>query len=414
MSILLRLNLFLLLVVAVIDPSDLLVHAKVPLFIGVWVLFLISVVISRSGQYQVPGKLCWYLFIFVVLLPFIGMLVYALRGNGMEGYEGFQYYKSYLFLTLCIPLAIKRIDLVRPLSLILSALSVVIILLDVVTAIDETLRLPLAAFGDAFVVFSLTDRSYGSLSYRALYFHTSPLLVIPIVYFCYQLLHSTGWAKSGNGLFLILNVCAMALSGTRNNMIVALVAPLMIFAWYKGPRMRLAIAALLVFAIVAGFSFGVFQAMFSADDNSNATKLGHVHDYSVLFSDWRTLLFGQGLGASFFSTAWGTHVTLTELTYLELIRNYGILLASVFYVLILLPLRVLADPKMRAEHYLFLGYVCYLYLCSGNPVLLSSTGMLVLAIVLFKTFCNSAQAPLRRTVASIGLPRIPNSRKAYG
>jgi hypothetical protein len=97
-------------------------------------------------------------------------------------------------------------------------------------------------------------------------------------------------------------------------------------------------------------------------------------------------LFGQGLGASFFSTAWGTRVTLTEVTYLEIIRNYGLILAPIFYLLILYPLRVLTDAGQRVDHYVFLAYAAYLYICSGNPLLLSSTGMLVLAIVLVKTF----------------------------
>lgn len=414
MNKLLRLNLFLLMVVAIIDPSDLLFHAKVPVFAGVWILFLADILISTEGRFQVPTNLYLYLFVFVVLLPLIGMLVYALRGSGMEGYEGFRYYKSYLFLTLCIPLAIERIDLVRPLSLILSVLSVVIILLDVLTAIDETLRLPLAAFGDAYVVFSLTDRSYGSLSYQSLYFHASPLLVIAIVYFCYQFLHSSRRAKLWNALFLMLNVCGMALSGTRNNVIVALGAPLLVVAWYKGPRTRWAIAALLVLFIVAGFSAGVLQAMFSTDEYGNAVKLGHLHDYGVLLGDWRTLLFGQGLGASFFSTAWGTRVSITELTYLEIVRNYGIILAPFLFLLILYPLRVLTDQKAKTDHYLFLGYVCYLYLCSANPLLLSSTGMLVLAVVLYRTFCNTAGAPRRAGAANIGLSSAGSFPRAMG
>src|SRR5882672_7561836 len=129
MNILLRLNLWLLLAVAVFDPADLLVHAKVPLFAGVWILILADMVISRGGRYPVPKDLYSYVYVFAVLLPVIGVLVYVLRGGGMEGYDGFGYYKSYLFLTLCVPLAMKRIDLIRPLSMMLSVLSLATIFL---------------------------------------------------------------------------------------------------------------------------------------------------------------------------------------------------------------------------------------------------------------------------------------------
>jgi len=154
--------------------------------------------------------------------------------------------------------------------------------------------------------------------------------------------------------------------------------------------------------------------MLSPDDESNAIKLAHLHDYGILFGDWKTLLFGQGLGASFFSTAWGTRVTLTEVTYLEFIRNYGLMLAPIFYFLILYPLRMLADPEARADHYLFLAYGAYLYMCSGNPLLLSSSGMLVLAVVLVKTFCNILAIPRRLTVANVGVLSTGNLPPALG
>jgi hypothetical protein len=385
MNTILRANLFLLLVVAVFDPVDQ-AHLKTPLFAGVWIFFLIDLVISSRGQYQVPANLYLYAVIFVVVFPLVGMLIYLLRGGGMQDYEGFKYWKSYLFLTLCIPVAVKRIDLIRPLSIILSLLSVATIFLSLIAVNDELLRAQLAAFADAYIVFSVTDRTYGSLSYESVYFHGTPLLVIAIAYFCYQSMRSVGRQKMWNVLLLMLNVCGMVLSGTRNNMLVGFLMPLMVLGWYKGTKMRFAIVSLLVLVVIVGLSSGVFQAMLSPDNESNAIKLGHLHDYGTLFGDWKTLWFGQGLGASFFSTAWGTRVTLTEVTYLEIIRNYGLILAPIFYFLILYPLRVLTDAGQRVDHYVFLAYAAYLYICSGNPLLLSSTGMLVLAIVLVKTF----------------------------
>jgi hypothetical protein len=393
MNTLLRLNLFLLLAVAIFDPNDLLVHAKVPLFAGVWVLFLADMAISRGGRYPVPTNLYLYLYIFVVFLPLIGMLIYVLRGGGMQGYDGFGYYKSYLFLTLCVPLAMKRIELIRPLSIVLSVLSLATIFLYAITFNDDALRGSLWLIGDTYTIFGLAERSYGSLSYQLVYFHTSPLLVAAVAYFCYQSLGSMGWARFWNVLLLLLNVCGMLLSGTRNNMIIGLLMPLMIIAWCKGTKVRFAIVVALAVVLSVGLGYGVVQAMLSPDEVSNTIKLLYFRDYSAIFSNWLTLLFGQGFGASFFSTALGTRVSVTELTYVEFIRVYGVIMACIFYVLLLYPLRVLWNQEARADHYLFLGYVGYLYLCTANPLLMSSSGMLVLAIVLVKTF----SWPVRRT-----------------
>jgi hypothetical protein len=380
-----RAALYCLLVVAVFDPVDQ-THLKAPLFAAVWVLFLVDLATSRTGRYQAPVNLYLFVTIFVILLPAAGMLVYLVRGGSMADYEGFKYWKSYLFLTLSIPLVVKRIDVMRPLSLILTMLSVVTIVLYSLAMTNELIRAALAAFADTYVIFSVSDRTYGPFSYSSVYFHGTPLIVIALGYFCYQGLNSAGREKVWNLALLAINVCGMILSGTRNNMLAGFLTPLVILGWYRGVKTRIALGMLALLAVAAGFASGLFQEMLSPDEYSNATKLGHIHDYGIMFGDWKTVVFGQGLGASFFSTAWGTRVTLTEVTYLEVIRNYGLLLAPFLFLLILYPLRVLFDLEERKSHYLFLAYAAYLGICTGNPLLLSSSGMLVLAIVLVRTF----------------------------
>jgi hypothetical protein len=386
MNTLLRLNLWVLLAVAVFDPADLLVHAKVPLFAGVWILLLADMVTSRGGRYPVPTRLYWYLYIFVVLLPLVGMLVYVLRGGRMEGYEGFGYYKSYLFLTLCIPLAMKRIDLVRSLSMILSVLSLATVALYAMTFNDEALRSQLWLVGDAYGFLTLTERTYAGLTYPTVYFYTSSLLVVAVAYFCYRSLVSVGRARFWNVLLLLLNECGMLLSGTRNNIIIGLVIPLMVIAWYKGTKARLAVVVALAAVFSVGLGYGAVQSMLSPNDISNAIKVLHYQDYMRMFGDWRTLLFGQGLGASFFSTALGTRVSVTELTYLEFIRSFGLIIAAVYYGLLLFPVEKLRKQSFSGIHYLLLAYASYLLICASNPLLLSSSGMLVLAIVLAAVF----------------------------
>src|SRR6266404_376910 len=178
MNVLLRLNLLLLLADAIFDPTDLLFHAKVPLFAGIWILLLADLAIPGHQRYEVPTNLYFYIYVFVFFLPLIGMLIYVLRGGETDSYEGLGYYKSYLFLTLCVPLAMKRIDVIRPLSMILSVLSLATIGLYAITFNNDSLRSQLWLVGDTYTMFSLSERSYGNLSYQLVYFHTSPLLIV--------------------------------------------------------------------------------------------------------------------------------------------------------------------------------------------------------------------------------------------
>jgi hypothetical protein len=408
MNKLLRLNVLLLVLVALYDPSDLLFRIKVPVFTVIWILFLADIFLFDPQRYPVPTKLYLYVFVFALLIPLTGMLVYILRGGSLEDYEGFRYLKSYLFLTVCIPLVSKRIDLVRPLSFLLSTVSVATILVYLVTITNDILRTPIALFGDTYTIFSITDRTYAGLTYESVYFHSSPIITVALAYFSYRYLHTQGWAKFGNLFLVILNVCGMLRSGTRNNMIVGIFTPLMVIAWYRPGRPRLIIAGLLVLALAAGLGTGVLQAMLSPDEAGNSVKVQHLRDYGTLLSDWRTFLFGQGLGAPFFSSAWANTTTIAEPSYFEILRNYGFVLSPLLYVLIFYPLRTLADPRARASHYLFLGYFSYLYVCTANPVLLSSSGMLVLAIVLFKMYGASSEAPWQLPATNIGLSTAEN------
>jgi hypothetical protein len=87
---------------------------------------------GRHGDFEAWAismltKLCWYtIYIFVILLPAFGAFIYVLRGEMNSGLRETynNYYNSYLFLTHRIPLAMKHIDLIRPLSMIPSILSV--------------------------------------------------------------------------------------------------------------------------------------------------------------------------------------------------------------------------------------------------------------------------------------------------
>ena len=120
----------------------------------------------------------------------------------------------------------------------------------------------------------------------------------------------------------------------------------------------------------------------------------------MMFSDPKTLLFGQGLGSYFYSSGFGTETSITELTYLEFIRNFGLIIAIIYYGLLLYPIRKLRNQTFKEMHFLILAYVAYLMICVSNPLLVSSSGMLVLAIVISKVFSDaeSSSHAVRRAV----------------
>ena len=125
------------------------------------------------------------------------------------------------------------------------------------------------------------------------------------------------------------------------------------------------------------------KGMFSSIEASNNVKLGHLKSYLQEFKDWKTLLFGQGLGSYFYSGGYHGMTSNTELTYLEIIRRFGIIFGGFLIGLMFYPL--LAIKKSNFNYvWLFLAYGCYLFMISFNPFFFSSTGMIILSIVLYK------------------------------
>jgi len=388
MSTILRANLFLLFLVAVFDPADQVTHLKVPLFVSLWVIFFVSLLGSKETASPIGSSLAFYIFVFALFLPLTSILWYFLLGGRAGPYDGFQYLKSFLFLTLAALLVVKKIDAVRPLSIVLTLLSAVIVMIAIFVYSDPSLKEFLWPIGDTSGIFTVGEKIYGDLSYAYVYFHTAPLLVLSIAYFAYKSATSSSRARYLNVVLLLVNLAAMLCSGTRNDIIFGLLTPLLVLLWYsvKSQRVTLFAIVLVGAAIVGIYGGDVIRAMFDPENESNAIKLAHLKDYSVLFSDPKRLLFGQGLGSYFYSSAFGTETSVTELTYLEFIRNFGLIIAMIYFGMLLYPIRRLRNTLFREIHYLILAYMTYLGICISNPLLVSSSGMLVLAIVISKVF----------------------------
>jgi hypothetical protein len=396
-KIALRINLFLLFLVAVFDPADRITQMKVPLFVGLWIIFLLYLLFSREKTAPVSAALLSYIFVFSMFLPLISILWYFVQGGHVGPYDGFQYLKAFLFLTLAVILVVTKIDAIRPLSIVLTILSLVIIVIATLTYNDPSVAQLLWPIGDTTGMFAIGDRSYANLSYTYVYFHAAPLLILSLGYFTYRAAESRSRTRYVNAALLLLNIIGMIVSGTRNDMIFGVVTPLLVLLWYLGKNRKVVLVVVILTSVLTVGLYGgdIIRAMFDPENESNAIKLSHLADYSLLFSDPKTLLFGQGLGSYFYSTAFGTETSITELTYLEFIRNFGLLLAMIYYCLLVYPLIRLRDQSMSSEHYLFISYLSYLIMCISNPLLISSTGMLVLAIVISKMFPIGEKMPAR-------------------
>jgi hypothetical protein len=161
--------------------------------------------------------------------------------------------------------------------------------------------------------------------------------------------------------------------------------PAFYFLHQRRGRVVLALSLPLVLAASAG----VLRSMFDPQDVSNAAKIAYLADYSEILFEPKTLLLGQGLGTRFFASGLGEIVSITELSYFEVVRTYGIIVGAAFLLYLVYPLIVLVRSR-GATYYVTVGYAAYLLESYSNPYLLSSNGMLVLGLVTALAFQRKA------------------------
>lgn len=384
----LSIMLVLFLVSCVFDPADRLLGLKVYLFVTCWAVALFPAVASAKS-YSLHAGLLIYILLFLAVPVFSIALYWSV--DGRPEFEGFQLLKGYVLISLAALLYMCRIDLLPALSAILAVLAGIIIGVFVVLLINPVLTAPLYLFGNATGILYLSDRDYGSgLVLSQIYFATSPMLAISIPYYFHLMKNAVTHGRRALYFVLVtMGIVAMFLAGTRNNMAVALLLPLVLHVFYaKNRALSILVIALLLIAVSMLF-FDEIAVLLDPSEFSNNVKLGLLDDYRRIFEKPRSLLFGDGLGAYDYWQARGSVQYISELTYLEVVRNFGVFGGVVMLGLLVFPL-VYACFGGRAFHgrHIVLGYAFYLVMCASNPNLFSSMGILILAILVSNVFMN--------------------------
>lgn len=380
-----RLLYLLLMLSCIFDSSDLILGLKVPIF----ALLVLFSVLSGKFSFNNSG-LFSYIFIFSILLPIVSFCIgYLSNGEHYLEPSLFGAIKPYLFLFLSfILIKDKKLldDVVVIFAYSLFALSITILIVLLMYIVEIVPGPVLNEFGDQYVLFAAGEREFGVFSMTRVYFHSSPMLVFALCYFLEQFI------KKKNKWPLVVSIiitASLALSGTRNNMIMAFV-PYMALYYIQGSkktRFRIIIIGAILMLYVLSQEF--VMALFDKTETSNSTKLSYLDDYSKAFSNIRTIVLGDGLDSYFYTKHRGM-VNNTELTYFELFRRFGLFGGLTYLYLMIKPARRLI--KKGRYQWLGLAYTMYLVMIFSNPFFFSSNGMAILSIVLAVYFQNSQKS----------------------
>lgn len=383
-----------------IDPNNLIFHAKYVLFILVFVAWMPGRNFRKS---KISVKLGFVIIFIALFMPFYALCVGILSSSLQNIPVGrLVYFNSFFFFLVVLITANDTFNL----TLLFNRSSLLIVALTMGLYVASVFN-P-GWFGTLYKYFVLDKgaaiyalRDYGKVTMLMIFYKTSPLLVFPLSYYLYRILIDTA-KKSPFSHYLLIFLIAgtLYLSGTRANVLSLFLILLFyvgFFTYRKSKLWFVLVTALGLLIFLLAFP-SLWDLIMNRHEPSNAIKFGYISSYADYFNGHLlSLIFGQGIGGKFF--AYGLHRfrDVTELTYLELMRIWGIPVAAIFGVILIWPL--VTEIREKKLSHLFIAYLAYLFIAGTNPLLLSSTGMLVLVYVFSMEF--GSETSLRTKVQRV-------------
>lgn len=374
--------------VVLLDPGDNLLHLKLPFLLLTLFIWAVRVICGATSPRS--PTMCACILLFALILPAIASLI-SLFGDTLPVGEPLrlQLIKEFSVLLIIPVIVSEDIDLVVPIlrwSVIIAALTLLLAGLSVVApALFAVARGIAVASGSAI----FQERSELGLGIGGFYYKTASLLVFPIAYHLHNLLNGPGKLKSA---FLTLMFTAAVLCTDSRAIAIGVFLILVYFVTKKLKTSLGWTPALLALVLMVALPAGYFATFFQRDELSNAAKLGHFRSYAALFNDHPTyLLWGQGADTEFYTEGFQDKTTLTELTYLDLIRWFGVPVSLLIMGAVIYPIFTIAKRGNASTSYLVVAYVAYLWEAVSNPLLVCSFGALVVSAMWQATMRNSVE-----------------------
>ena len=383
------LTIFIFLFLSVFDPIESFVKYKIILLIIAVLITAISLLIFNPNI-DIEDFSYTILFIFI---PIITVCIYYLFNLNFPK-NALLYLKSYFIIILIISTLYFKQDLFPIIAKILSLLSITIILIYLTVILYPQSYSEIRQWLEFHGLANLDNRIYQDyLKILSIGFVTAPMILFVIPYYYYKLVRSK---KIINRIFFFLiifaNCLALIMTGIRTSMLSVFILIFMLFLVDGKNRIFKLLFILAITSSLYLFFYdylnNLILSFFNPKEESNAIKIASLYDYIIIFSDPYYVLFGQGLGAE---TYWPSrseltpyYSSITELTYFEIFRWYGLFIGFLIIILLSYPLiKVFNDNNLRQHvyiKYISCGYLIYLISCFTNPNLFNSMGITILVV----------------------------------
>ena len=355
-----------------VDPTGSIFGLKELIFVFLLFLSLLNI---RSWK-SLPKDVLFILFI-CLSFPIWGMMVAILKNAFADSSYAFGHFKSFLFIFLFFFL--KELDfnsIIRTLFIAGSIIAIITIGIFVIAQINPDLFSLIYIRSEEDGNIMMSNREYYGFSILGVYFKTGPFILFSYIYSLYYL--TKGWKRS---ICMLLNLFALLIAGSRTPSLIVILITLI----YLNDILKYRYFFRHILFLLGGFVFlfVVYKLATEKGEISNEIKYADFASYIDCIFTNSNVVWGAGLGSEFYSAGRGFLVSSTEQTYMDIFRIYGLPLGIILIVAVYYPaLYFFSSRYSRCLKYkrFILAYVLYMILAGTNPLLISSTGMLVWAI----------------------------------
>lgn len=361
--------------VLLVDPADVILGVKIPLFAFVLLSILL---VGYKGTKQ------------TIFLPIISYLVIGITSVVGVLYQYNTDYDFLLFFALGF-LMLFLLYWAKDIRVIEKCVFPGVTIAIIVSLIYNYFYL--SGISDTSIVYDIINKQYkGTLMISArqflgvevatVYYSSAPVLLIIFGYYYHKLLNEL---NRRNIIIVLALAMPLLIGGTRMLFLslLGIIYSISIFKLWNSKYRRTSI----LFSLLGVFSLVFIVILFLSDKGESS-----LDNKTVLFNAFinhisihpETLLFGNGVGATFDSLGVrGISAIQSEWTYLEFIRWFGLPLGMCFLSIYIYPIYLII--KRRKELFgsgaILISYLFYLVLAGTNPYLYSSNGMLSLLIM---------------------------------
>lgn len=275
-------------------------------------------------------------------------------------------------------------------------MSIVVIVLYCLAYTSHSFYVALAQFSkthnDCFWV--VPGRSFIGIKINAVFWPSAILCLLSLAISGYFFFTTK---KGRYFLIIILLFLCLFFSGTRANILSSIMLIIGIYVFYLFKNKKVNQIGMILSIAFFFFTLIIYLLLNDKGEVSLQTKSLHVLSYNELFSEkpFNFLMFGNGPRFLFYTKGSQSFKSLTELSYLDLIKDFGLIQTCIIIGVFLFPLIKLYNNNyydLFFKRAIILSYLAYLFIAGTNPYLFSLPGMyfyiFISGISMSKNFFN--------------------------